>query len=307
MQVVKTVKIPVHYATTGRKLNVLEKLTARLTFGVALWSKLIESHNIKTRCQLRSRILEGEVKEQTGLSAGFVQCCGDTALWMWQSYREQHKAWLRKLKTAERRGGKRWGEKLLEREPRKPSTHCNNRKVPTWFDCRIGRLERAKSVKMASYVVRMATLRRGEWMTVLLNPARYQLSLLEKGVIKSFQIVKKNSKFYVHVKIEYDAPERPVSGVFGVDLGVKRSAAAVLLKPDERLSPRSFLTIRDGERKRRLDQLNRLVSELQHAEKYEALKRLRHKRKHVAEYFDRFFCQKTGRPLRRLPAHSRLP
>jgi len=147
MQAIKTVKVPVHYATTGRKLNVLEKLTARLTLGVALWSKLIEPNNIRTRSELRSRILEGEVKEETGLSAGFVQCCGDTALWMWQSYREQHEAWLRKLKVAEKRGrgGKRWVERLLRREPSKPSTNGSSGKVPIWFDCRIGRLERAKS------------------------------------------------------------------------------------------------------------------------------------------------------------------
>jgi len=125
-----------------------------LTLGVALWSKLIESNNIRTRSEPRSRILEEEIKEETGLSAGFVQCCGDTALWMWQSYEEQHKAWLRKLKVAEKRVEKRWIEKLLKREPNKPLTNGNNGKVPIWFDYRIGRLERAKSVKMASYVVR---------------------------------------------------------------------------------------------------------------------------------------------------------
>jgi len=137
-------------------------------------------------------------------------------------------------------------------------------------------------------------LKKGEWMTLLLNPARYHLSLLERGVIKSFQIVKKSHKFHVHVKVEYDAPERPVSGVLGVDLGMKRSAATVLLKPDERLSPKSFLTLREGEKNHRLNQLNRLVSELQRAERYEALKRLRHKRKHVAEYFDRFFAKRLA-------------
>jgi putative transposase len=137
-------------------------------------------------------------------------------------------------------------------------------------------------------------LKKGEWITLLLNPARYHLDLLERGVIKSFQIVKKGSKFHVHVKVEYEVPERPVSGVLGVDLGVRRSAAAVLLKPDERLSPRSFLTIKDGEKKGRLDQLNRLVSELQRAKKYEGLRRLRHKRECVAEHFDRLFAKRLA-------------
>jgi len=43
----------------------------------------------------------------------------------------------------------------------------------------------------------------------------------------------------------------------------------------------------DRERKSRLDQLNRRVAELQQARKWISLKRLRHKRRHVAEYFDR--------------------
>jgi putative transposase len=292
MQVIKTVKIPVHYLTTKRKLNILDRLTARLTYGVALWSRPVETHNIRTRSNLRNRFFEAEIKKQTELSAGFVQCCGDIALWMWQSYQEQHKIWSRKLKTAEKRGEKKWIEKLVKRKPGKPFAKGINGRVPIWFDCRIGRLERTKAVKMTSYVVRIATLKKGEWITVLLNPAKYHISLLENGAIKSFQIVKSDSKFYVYVKVEYEVPEKPVSGVLGVDLGVRRSAATVLLRPNERFSPKSFLTLRD-EKKSRLYQLNRLVSEFQKAEKCEALKQLRHKRRRVAEHFDRLFAKKV--------------
>jgi len=39
--------------------------------------------------------------------------------------------------------------------------------------------------------------------------------------------------------------------------------------------------------KNRLDMLNRKVAELQRAEKWESLKRIRHKRRNVAEYYDR--------------------
>jgi len=294
MQVVKTVKVPVHYATTKRKLGILERLTARLTHGVALWSKLIEAHNIRARGRLRDRNLERKVKDRTGLSAGLVQCCGDTALWMWRSYREQHEAWLRRLRTAQKQGDERWVKKLLKREPQKPFSNGVKRKVPIWFDYRIGRLEGARDIKVASYVIRMATLKGGEWVTIPLNPAPYHIELLEQGMIKSFQVVKKNSKYYIHVKVEYEVPDKPVTGVLGVDLGIKRSAAAVLLQPNMKLSPKSFLIIREGEKRHRLDQLNRLISKLQKARKYEALKRLRHKRGHVAEYLDRLSAKRLA-------------
>jgi len=293
MQAIKTVKIPVHYATTKRKLGILEKLTGKLTYGVTLWSELIEKNNIRTRSQLRSRIFEHKVKEQTGLSAGFVQCCGDTALWMWQGYGEQRKTWLRKLRIAQKRGNEKLVKKLLRREPSQPFANGNTRKIPIWFDYRIGKLARTENIKITSHVIRIATLKRSEWVTFLLNPARHHLHLLEKGAIKSFQIVKKDSKFYVHVKVESEVPRKPITGVLGVDLGVKRHAATVLLN-GESLSPKSFLTIRDGKKKNRLDRLNKLMSGLQHAKKYEALKRLRHKRKRVAEYFDRLSAKRLA-------------
>ncbi|HID60248.1 MAG TPA: hypothetical protein EYP46_00110 [Hadesarchaea archaeon] len=80
MQVVKTAKIPVYYATTKRKLDILNRLTARLTYGVHFWSQIIEANDIRSRSGLRKSEFERQVRERTGLSAGFVQCCADTAL-----------------------------------------------------------------------------------------------------------------------------------------------------------------------------------------------------------------------------------
>jgi putative transposase len=289
MQVIKTVKIPLHYSTTKHKLRIIDKLTARLTYGVALWSPLIEEYDVENRSRLRSRALEVRVKQRTELSAGFVQCCGDTALWMWRSYRELHRTWAKTVKMAETSKEQERLKKLRSSEPKKPLSRVGRHKIPIWFDYRVGQLEKAKRIKMASHVVRVSTLKRGEWVTLLLNPAPYHARLLERGRAKSFQIVKKGSKYSVHIKIEYEVPDCPVAGVLGVDLGVKRPAATVLLSGDKpnRLTPRAFLTIRDGAKKNRLDELNRLVSELQRSKKFDTLRRLRHKRKRVADYFDR--------------------
>jgi transposase len=82
-------------------------------------------------------------------------------------------------------------------------------------------------------------------------------------------------------------PEVPVRAVRGVDLGVRRAMATVLLKPNQPLRQEDLSTLRDGLKKHHLDMLNRRVAELQQAEKWEPLKRLRHKRRHLAEQYDR--------------------
>jgi len=151
MQVVKTAKIPVHYSTTRRKLSILDKLTARLTYGVALWSGLVEEYGVEGRSRLRSRALEARVKERTGLSAGFVQCCGDTALWMWRSYRELHRTWAKTVKMADSRKEQEWLKKLKRREPTKPISSGVRHKIPIWFDYRVGKLKKAKRIKIVSH------------------------------------------------------------------------------------------------------------------------------------------------------------
>jgi putative transposase len=294
MQVVKTVKISVHYATTKRKLDILNKLTARLTYGVHLWSQIIRANDIRTRSGLRKAELERQVREQTGLSAAFVQCCADTALWMWKSYWKLHREWERKVKQAQQVGDERWLRKLIKREPQPPFSNGLRHKIPIWFDYRIGSLEKSEAVKLSPYLVRVSTLKHGERITVPLNPARYHLDLLERGDIKSFQLVKRGKKFYVHVKVEYEVQDQPVRAVRGVDLGIRRSAATVLLHPDEPLRRGNFSVIRDGEKTHRLNELNRRVAKLQQLKKWEALKQMRNKRRHVAEYYDRLTAKRVA-------------
>ena len=294
MQIVRTVKIPVHYATTKRKLDILNKLTARLTHGVHLWSQLIEANGIRTRSGLRKGEFEREMRERTGLSAGFVQCCADTALWMWKSYWKLHREWVWKVKQAQHERDERRLRKLIKREPQPPFSNGFKHKIPIWFDYRIGSFEHSKAIKLSPCIVRVSTLKHGERITVLLNPAKYHLDLLECGDIKSFQLVRRGKKFYVHVKIEYEVQDQSVRAVRGVDLGVKRSAATVLLHPGKPLCRGDFSVIRDGEKTHRLNKLNRRVKKLQRLKKWEALKRMRNKRRHVAEYYDRLMAKRIA-------------
>jgi transposase len=285
LQVVRTVRIPVHYAITRRKLSILDSLTARTTHGVYLWSQLFKEHRLEGTYADRRRFYE-QVKAEAKLGT-MAQCCFDTAAWMWWSYREAHKAWRRNVAIARREGDRWWFRKLLRREPQEPFVNGMHGKVPIWFDSRFGAIEQSKHIKICSYVVRVSTLRRGVKLTIPLNLAKCHLDTLEQGTLKSFQLVKRHGKYCVHVKAEFHVPDQLVYAIRGVDLGVKRSVASVMLRPNQPLRSSDF-TIQTDELKRgRLNRLEKRIAELQQARKWEPLKRLRHKRLHVSEQYDR--------------------
>jgi len=295
MLVQRTVKFPIHYATTKNKLHVLDKLTARLTYAVRLWSEVIERHGIRTRRELQQLEYQHFVKDQTGLSAGFVQQCGNQALWMWESYRELHSKWQKALENVRALGNESRLRKLLKREPSKPfHGESSNRKIPTRFDYRTGEVERSERVKLSPLLIRISTLKKHEKLTIFLNPSSYHLELLERGEIRDFQLVKHGKKYYAHIVVQYEVEEQPIQAVRGVDLGIRRSAATVLLRPDRPLRREDFSIIRDGLKRQRLNQLNKRVAELQQAKNWGALKRMRKKRRRVAEYYDRLTAKRIA-------------
>jgi hypothetical protein len=55
LKAVKTAKIPVHYALTKWKLSILNRLTAKTTYGVWLWSKIFDEHDLKGSYADRAR------------------------------------------------------------------------------------------------------------------------------------------------------------------------------------------------------------------------------------------------------------
>jgi len=218
---------------------MLDRLTARHTYCVWFWSKLFNEHDLKGTCTDRGRFY-AHVKVQTGLPGHMVQCCFDMAAWMWRSYRQLHRDWRWQVAQAKRSGDRKWLRKLLKREPRKPFTNGMQGKVPIWFDSQIGTVEKSKTMRLCRYVARISTLRRGMKLTIPLNPAEYHLNLLDSGTMKSFQLVKRDGKYHVHVKVEYTFSNQPVCAVRGIDLGVKRSMASVTLRPCQPLRSSDF-------------------------------------------------------------------
>jgi transposase len=167
-------------------------------------------------------------------------------------------------------------------------------KVSIWFDGRIGSIEGAKHLKLCPYVARISTLRRGVKLTIPLNPAKHHLDVLGQGTVKSFQLVKRHGKYYVHVKVEYEVPTQPVHAVRGIDLGVKRSMASVMLRPNQPLRSSDFTILQDGLKRDQLNRLEKQTAELQQARKWEPLKRIRHKRLRVSEYYDRLAAKQVA-------------
>lgn len=293
MQVVKTIRVPVHHGLTKRKLRILGRLTARLTYGVYVWSKLIEQNRLSGTYSERDR-LSRKVQYETELPAAMVQCCFDTANWMWNSYRHLRRDWSIKVDQAQRDGDAKWLSKLLEREPQKPFSKGMRRKIPIWFDERIGSIEASESMKLTPLVARISTLKKRKKLTIPLNPAKYHLGLLSKAELKSFQLLERKKHYYVHVKAQFSVPTQPVNAVRGIDLGVKRSVSTVLLHPNLNLHASDFQILRDGDKRLRLNYLNRRVAELQYAEKWEPLKRMRTKRRRIAAYFDRLTAKQVA-------------
>jgi transposase len=167
-------------------------------------------------------------------------------------------------------------------------------KVPIWFDSRFGAIEQSRHMKLCGYVARVSTLRRGIKLTIPLNPAKHHLDLLEQGTLKSFQLVKRHGKYFVHVKAESMVPDQPIHAVRGIDLGVKRSIASVMLKPNQPLRPSDFSIQTDGLKRDQLNRLEKRVAELRRAKKWAPLKQIRHKRLHVSEYYDRLAAKQVA-------------
>ena len=281
MKYVRTVKVPVHYLTTRKKFSYLDRLTARLTYAVRLWSEIAERHGLKSMTDCSP--FEQTVKDETGLSAGFVQQARDKALWMWGSYRKQHEEWKWMLSKA--KAGSKWYEKLLKREPSPPCTSKRSRleKIPTRFDRRTGQVQRADLV-LTKWMIHISTLKKRETIDVLLSPSEHHEKLLEEGKIRDFEIVKKNGWYYVHITCVFETETQSIQRFVGVDLGICRNASTVSMKPAD-VRPRDFHIFKNGKQKR-LQELNDRVSHLRRLGKWEALKRLRNKRRNVAEDFD---------------------
>ncbi|HSD56845.1 MAG TPA: hypothetical protein VLB04_01585, partial [Methanotrichaceae archaeon] len=268
MIVTKSLKIPIHYAVTRSKLDKLDKLTARITNGIRLTSSFISDETELDRKTIRKIVKDNEIANRTRLSAGFVDQIVDKVIWSWRSYKKLHKDWERRVDGArervdsaendrKREKAEKSLDKLIKREPSIPKFQ---EKTPCRIDYRTGRIERSRN----SFILWMhiSTLQKNKPMDVPLNPSHYHLKQLEGSEIDDFEIVKHGKKYYAHISISREIPEKPTSSVGGIDQGLNRTIATVLLPVNGLGMPHEEL-ICDSEKRDLIDKYDNILSSLQ--------------------------------------------
>ncbi|WGI17280.1 zinc ribbon domain-containing protein [Methanonatronarchaeum sp. AMET-Sl] len=282
---VKTVKIPIHHLTTDKKLSYLNNLTGRQTYAVQLFCERLNENDIVPKYRSGVREFSDYVREETGLSAGFIQQAEDKVLWMYKQYKKSHDKWEWALSNATE--GTRWYKKLEEREPSVPDPKKSLKKIPTPFDNRTGEVQKTDKLDLTEWVAHISTLKKGETIDILLNPSDWHKEQLEEAEeIKTFEIVhhpERECEYIVHIVCKYKSDTVRTGSVCGVDLGIKRDLSAVLIDDN---GVEQF-TILQNDKSERLKELDDRISHLRREEKYEVLKKLRNKRERVAEDYDR--------------------
>jgi putative transposase len=292
MKVQKTIKIPISDKITQEKLEKLDRLTARLTYGVQLFLERIIANDITTvRDAERFR---KEVESITGLPSAFAQACRDKALWMYKSYKKLHREWQKEVVKLERRvelankhRRRKLERKLYRLKKREPSLPTINHKIPTMFDYRVGSIEFSYSAKEFKLWMRISTLERGKRIDIPLHSYSYAERHLKEWKIKSFQIVwrSKLKRYEVHVVVEKEVVVSKPKSAVGIDLGLKRIITAYEQGEENRV-----LLLEKSEYKQffiRMRGLSNRIAKLQRLGKIRALKRLRHKRENYARDFRR--------------------
>ena len=289
MIVQKSLKIPIHYDITKTKQSILDKLTARITYGIRLISSLIMEDTKIDRKTIRKLVKDSDIVSKTGLSAGFIDQCIDKVIWNWKSYRKQHRHWEKQVLSSEKRIAsarddkekvkrEKSFEKLLKREPSIPDFR---NKTPCRIDYRTGKIERSES-KLTPLWMHVSTLKKNQTIDVPLNPSQYHLNQLINAEINDFEIIKHDTKYYIHITITKVIENKPIYSIGGIDQGLNKSIVAVLLTepfPHEE-------QLLDSAKRGLLEKYDDIVASLQEAEKWDKLRELRNKRENVSVYHD---------------------
>lgn len=288
MEMVKTIKIPIAEEITNRKLNIINRISSRVTYGVMLYLEKIREEDITKLSDANK--YQREIKEKTGLPSAFIQCARDRALWMYKSYKKLHREWEKRVKKLEEKLAKNPNNKKLQRKlyrlkEREPSTPRVNKKQPIFFDIRIGKIDFSRNSKKFKAWAKISTLHKGERIDIPLQTYPYAEKYLKGWDIKSFQVIYnyrlKRWEVHVVVKKEKDIKIK-IKNVAGIDLGIKRPAVISKVGEDNRV----ILIMKDEKWKPhylKLKRLNNRIAKLQRIEKIKALKKLKNKRRNLLQ------------------------
>ncbi|MFX1518667.1 MAG: zinc ribbon domain-containing protein [Promethearchaeota archaeon] len=304
LTVCKTLVLPVDDKITSTKVKFLDKLTARLTYGVQLFLKKLIAENITSAKEAEK--YRKDTQTLTGLSSGFVQACRDKALWMFKSYRELHREWQREIQrleksiatcqkrlakkstAKERKRLRKLQHKLYRWNKRQPSPPTIRGKVPIMFDYRVGDISFSRTAKEFPLWARISTLTKGEKLHLPLHMYPYAAKHLnaKEWRVKSFQLVNnyRLKRYEVHVVIAKEVMPM-VKSLTGIDLGLKRLATAVACDIEGNANVLLFKKEDYKEFFIQMRQLSNRIAKLQRLGKYAVTKKLYRKRVNFARDF----------------------
>ncbi len=331
IEIKKTIRIPVHYDVTKNKMDILNSLTARITYGIRLIGELVSDvyadafingddndlNSILKLSIIEDIVNNSDIIEKTGLQSTYIQQCINKVIFSYKSHRKLHKEWEGKVERAEKRlenarddkermKGEKWLEKLKKREPSKPDFRD---KTSCRLDWRTGTVEKSKEKGKFSLWIHISTLELGKTIDIPLNPSIYHLNQLKDVIVDDFEIIKggnsskkKNkNKYYIHVTITKIVERKNISSIGGIDQGLNKSIAAVLIGLDNKDKDRNKdLTfpreeqLLDSAKVELLEKYDMIVSQLQEAEKWDKLRQLRNKRENVSTYHDWCLARKVA-------------
>ena len=306
LKICKTLVLPVDDRITRTKMKFLDKLTARLTYGVQLFLENIIAENITTAKEAEK--YRKDIETITGLSSAFAQTCRDKALWMFKSYQKLHREWqwdikrleksivtckerlAKKITTKDKKRLRKLQHKLYRWKKRQPSPPTIRGKVPIMFDYRVGDIALSRTSKAFPLWARISTLKKGKKLHLPLYVYPYAAKHLhdKEWRVKSFQIIKnyRLKRYEVHVVIEKEV--MPVlKSITGIDLGLKRLATAVECNISGEGNVILFKKEYYKEFFIHMRQLNNRIAKLKRLGKYAVLKKLYRKRVNYAKDFRR--------------------
>lgn len=312
----KTVKVPIHYEITTLKFNKLDKLTARISYCTHLYSDLLSVlYSLwtdffsypKNELVALVEVYRPDIMEATGLSSAYVQQCRDKALESWLSYICLHNTWEKRVeyyKLNKERFGKRYGYRLMKKEPGKPFRQHNNK-----VSCRLDKRTCPKIIDDGNHIIywaNISSLTKNNPLLIPLNPSRYHSELIKDGSFKTCEIKKRRKKYYFHLTCEYEVEDKPcslsqTSYYRGIDLGICRPAATVLLHPGEKPDHRHVSLFLQKEKKLKLNVVEQKIRKAQQENNYKLLKVLRNKRRNISEYYDRVLAKSIVDLDRKIP------
>ncbi len=335
---VKTVILPLDPSANGGKVKLLTRLTRRCTHGVSLFLDAAREQNVSVRSDMERfrHDIEDESGLSSGFAqACRDRASALVKAWLVKRNKWQRKTDLlerdikkledrktrleqqirvltpRAIKTRAKKettlantlakfGAKQ--ERFTRRAANPPRFPVIKRRQPIWFDYRIGTFAEAKTATGFKYWISVSTLRKGKKLElpVQVYPQVERLLRDASWQRKSFSIVwnSRKKRYAVHLKLEKQVTYERLCDAWGVDLGMKRLAYAI----NEGATASIVLDGNDPDIYPLLSKLKKLenrIARLQRLGKTRVLRKLRNKRRRVAEQLRNVVATKL---VKNLPA-----